>query len=148
MLKWELNCLRCGEKMAFLKNEKIQLGEAGTTLLGGIYSNITAGALEADIYVCPECGKLEFFRPGGKALFRQAREDKAPETGAFGLPLEKKIAVVKCAGCGAVHSAEDRVCPGCGTTQEPQIPQVECPGCGNLHDFDDPKCPFCRRGAE
>lgn len=144
MLKWELACLRCGAQMSFLKTEKLQLGEAGTTLIGGIYSNIVAGALEVDIYLCPDCGKVEFFRPGGKALFRQAQEENPEAPGAFGLPREKKISVVKCAGCGAMHSAEDAACPGCGTADEPQIPQLECPDCGNLHDFDDPKCPFCK----
>ena len=144
MLKWDLVCLRCGAQMSFLKTEKLQLGEAGTTLMGGIYSNIVAGALEVDIYLCPDCGKLEFFRPGGKALFARAQEEKAPQTGAFGLPPEKKISVVKCDACGAMHSAEDPACPGCGAADVPQIPQVECPNCRNLHDFDDPRCPYCK----
>ena len=57
-----LNCLRCGTGMQFIKHEKFQLGQTGWVL--GDLPNLFAGAMEIEIYVCPKCGKLEFFQPG------------------------------------------------------------------------------------
>ena len=59
----DLSCLRCGEKMAFIQREKIQLGQTGWIL--GDLPNLAAGAMEVDIYSCPGCGKIEFFQPSG-----------------------------------------------------------------------------------
>lgn len=59
----DLSCLRCGEKMAFIQREKIQLGQTGWIL--GDLPNLAAGAMEVDIYSCLGCGKIEFFQPSG-----------------------------------------------------------------------------------
>ena len=58
----QLNCLRCGAGMQFIRREKFQLGQTGWVL--GDLPNLFAGAMEIEIYVCPKCGKLEFFQPG------------------------------------------------------------------------------------
>ena len=58
----QLNCLRCGTGMQFIRREKFQLGQTGWVL--GDLPNLFAGAMEIEIYVCPKCGKLEFFQPG------------------------------------------------------------------------------------
>lgn len=55
----ELSCLRCGAQMQYMMRERLQLGKTGWIL--GDLPNLFAGALDADIYVCPDCSKLEFF---------------------------------------------------------------------------------------
>ena len=45
--------------MDYLGNEEIQLGHH--SFLFGDLSNLLSGSLNADIYVCPQCGKLELF---------------------------------------------------------------------------------------
>ncbi len=127
----ELRCLRCDRPMDFLMREKIQLGEASPWL--GQRSNVIAGALEADFYVCPGCGKLELFRPdGGKP--------EEPEEG----PAEELLSPLsaKCPDCEAIVGLYSVICPECGKTG-PFIPQIKCPTCGSLHDFDDLQCPYC-----
>ena len=51
----QLNCLRCGAGMQFIRREKFQLGQTGWVL--GDLPNLFAGAMEIEIYVCPKCGK-------------------------------------------------------------------------------------------
>ena len=50
----QLNCLRCGAGMRFIRREKFQLGQTGWVL--GDLPNLFAGAMEIEIYVCPKCG--------------------------------------------------------------------------------------------
>ncbi len=50
----KLQCLRCTASMGFIKSEKLQLGQTGWFL--GDLPNLLSGALEVDIYVCPQCG--------------------------------------------------------------------------------------------
>ena len=64
----QLNCLRCGTGMQFIRREKFQLGQTGWML--GDLPNLFAGAMEIEIYVCPKCGKLEFFQPGRRGKDR------------------------------------------------------------------------------
>lgn len=85
----ELNCLRCGNSMKYIKSEKIQLGQYGLFL--GDVSNYIAGALETDIYKCDECGKFEFFEAEG----------------------EEKIKQVECPNCGRTHDMDYPKCPFC-----------------------------------
>ena len=86
----EMNCLRCSEQMQFLKREKIQLGE--TTWFLGDARNLWAGALEVDIYVCTNCGKIEFFMPE---------------------PAEEALPQKKCPNCGKTHDFDYPKCPFC-----------------------------------
>ena len=128
----DLRCLRCDRPMHFLMRENIQLGKASPFL--GQRSNIIAGALEADLYVCPGCGKLELFRPGGSLPEEPEAEPEAQEP--------PSPTVTKCPDCGAICGLYSVICPTCGKTG-PFIPQIECPVCGSLHDFDDLRCPYC-----
>lgn len=112
----ELNCLRCGKELVFLKKEKIQLGQTGFVL--GDWPNLFAGSLESEIYYCPKCGKLEFYLPG----FPVEDYDE-PDMELDELPPDAEQNIV-------------------GVSME-GIPQVRCPACGHRHDFDYPRCPKC-----
>ncbi|MBC8536948.1 hypothetical protein [Feifania hominis] len=83
-------CLRCGGEMQSLGVEKLQLGQAG--LLTGVWANINAGALEAEILICEQCGKLEFYAV-----------DAPPG----------EIAQVECPRCHRLHDLDDPKCPFC-----------------------------------
>ena len=58
----QLNCLRCGTGMQFIRREKFQLGQTGWVL--GDLPNLFAGAMEIEIYVCPGCGAVLDFDYG------------------------------------------------------------------------------------
>ena len=88
-----LDCLRCGAKMKFVKRERIQLGETGVLL--GDLPNLFAGSLGADIYLCPECKKLEFY---------YADTDGEDEES-----LPKRV----CPECGHEHDFDYPKCPKC-----------------------------------
>ena len=49
-----LKCLRCETEMVLFKHEKIQLGEQS---FWHNWNHLIHGALDVDIYVCPQCGK-------------------------------------------------------------------------------------------
>ena len=89
----DLSCLRCGEKMAFIQREKIQLGQTGWIL--GDLPNLAAGAMEVDIYSCPGCGKIEFFQPAGAST----TDDELPQK--------------RCPGCGKMIDFDYPKCPFC-----------------------------------
>ena len=89
----QLNCLRCGTGMQFIRREKFQLGQTGWVL--GDLPNLFAGAMEIEIYVCPKCGKLEFFQPGSDKFAGTADEAKTgsgylPPDAPGGLPRMQK----------------------------------------------------------
>lgn len=112
-----VNCQGCGRSMAFLKLEKIQLGQTGAFL--GDWPNILAGALEVEIYCCPKCGKIELYRPEEYL----ASEPEEPAFDTDDLPPESEQRII-------------------GVSRE-GIPQIRCPACGATHDFDYPRCPKC-----
>ena len=111
----ELRCARCQREMSFIKQEKLQLGQTGMFL--GDWPNIWAGALEVEIYGCPNCGKLEFFMPGVE------EREPEPDMDIDELPPEGMQDIV---GVN-MHG----------------VPQIQCPNCGKRHDFDYPKCIYC-----
>ena len=128
-----MECLRCGKTMSFMKHEKIQLGQASAWL--GQRRNIIAGALDVDIYVCTGCGKLEFFRPGGGF-------DAAEDIVNTGIPEDEGLpAAVRCPDCGWIGDPRGvEVCPECGCSAL----QIRCLFCGRTRDFDIlPVCPYC-----
>lgn len=92
MPKRELKCLRCGEEMRYIKTEEIQLGKTGWFL--GDLPNLMAGAMELDIYSCPDCGKVEFFQTASEQY-------------------ENQIAQTKCPNCGRTHDIDYPKCPFC-----------------------------------
>ena len=111
-----LKCLRCGNDMLFLKQEKLQLGQTGLIL--GDWPNLIAGALDVEIYGCHKCGKLEFYMPG----FPEPEYDE-PAMEDEDLPPEADQGIVGVSMDG--------------------VPQVRCPSCSRTHDFDYPSCPYC-----
>lgn len=84
------DCLHCGVKLSFVGRRKIQLGQTGWIL--GDIPNLIAGAMELDIYSCPDCGKVEFYQ--------------AENTG-------DSIPQVKCPNCGKMHDMDYPRCPFC-----------------------------------
>lgn len=89
----EMLCSRCETPMQFLAREQIQLGKTGWIL--GDLPNLFAGALHAEIFICPNCRKLEFY---------------AAEV--IGEELPKK----NCPVCGTVHDFDYPQCPKCKHT--------------------------------
>lgn len=87
----KITCLRCGQEMDHMGTEKLQLGQTGW-LLGDV-PNLLAGALEVDIFCCPECRKLEFF-------LADAGEEELPQK--------------RCPSCGREHDFDYPRCPFCG----------------------------------
>ena len=57
----ELNCLRCDTSMLFSGNFKFHEG-ARSGVLGAI-GEMFVNRESFDLYLCPKCGKVEFFTP-------------------------------------------------------------------------------------
>ena len=89
-----IKCLRCDTEMEFVSRESIQLGQSGF-LLGNL-PNMLAGALDAEIYVCPKCRRLEFFAADAEARMENGE-------------LPQKT----CPECGEVHDFDYPKCPNC-----------------------------------
>ncbi len=85
-------CIRCGGAMQSMGSMEFQRGGYG--LLLGSLKHLVSGTLQAEVYVCARCGKLELYLP----------EEAQPDT----------IAQVSCPHCGARHDLDDAVCPHCG----------------------------------
>ena len=111
-------CLRCDGRMQFGLQQKFQLGQAGLIL--GAWPNLLAGALELEVWFCPDCGKVEFFVPGSSD-----RTEEAPQRGEFDF-------------------VSSMVNEGIDAVSADGMPQRKCPTCGKEHDFDYPRCPYCK----
>ena len=85
-----LDCLRCHVPLEFIRTEQLQLGQTGWLL--GDLPNLLHGAMEVDIYACPNCGKLEFYQAA-------AEQHELPQ--------------VKCPRCGKLHDFDYPKCPFC-----------------------------------
>ena len=131
-----LKCLRCESEMYLLEHEGFLLGDKHFLARGGY---MFTGRLEADIFVCPQCGKIELFST--KSISDFSDEDQNKDTDLNSAESDEIVAK-KCGVCGSIASVYSNTCAVCGET-EMFIPQVKCPCCGRLHDFDDPKCPGC-----
>jgi len=94
----KLSCLRCQTEMHFAGEQKLQLGKTGWIL--GDLPNLLAGALEVELYVCPKCGKLEFFALGKEQDLNRYRNAEVPEK--------------ECPGCGLLIDFDYPSCPCCG----------------------------------
>ena len=57
----ELNCLRCYTPMAFFGNS--QFHEGFPTGVFGAIGELFINRRSFDLFICPECGKIEFFSP-------------------------------------------------------------------------------------
>lgn len=89
-METKIVCLRCGREMNHIGRKKLQLGQTGWIL--GDLPNLLAGAMEVDIYSCPQCRKLEFF---------------LANAGEEGLPQKQ------CPNCGKRHDFDYPKCPFC-----------------------------------
>lgn len=87
----DINCLRCGTRMKFVGNEKLQLGQTGWIM--GDLPNLLVGAMGVSVYVCTDCGKIEFY---------QAQEES-----------KDGISQIKCPVCGQKHDMDYPKCPFC-----------------------------------
>lgn len=87
----EMDCLRCDGQMQFIKTEKLQLGKAGWIV--GDWPHLIHGALDVEIWCCPDCGRLEFFRA------EEAAEEEMPQK--------------RCPACGNLHDVDWPKCPFC-----------------------------------
>lgn len=109
----QLDCLRCGTPMVFLKREDIQLGRY--TYFGGDMGNLLAGSLPVTMYVCPDCGHLELFTNQRPEPGTSESDGPAP-----GIPYYEPGtgAEIKCPRCGRLHPEDDDFCPLCGLPRE------------------------------
>ena len=107
----QLDCLRCGTPMVFLRREDIQLGRY--TYFGGDMGNLLAGSLPVTMYVCPDCGHLELFtnqrpEPGasesdgpapGIPLLRAPARGRRSNAPAAGGCTRRTMTSAPCAAC-------------------------------------------------
>lgn len=87
-----LLCLRCNAFMQYVKTETLQLGQTGWLL--GDLPNLLAGGLDVDIYICPQCHKIEFFQHQQTST-------------------HSEIAQKQCPRCGHMHDIDYPKCPYC-----------------------------------
>lgn len=57
----EINCLRCGVKMRYSGEHKFHEGTR-TGVFGNLFELFT-NREKFELYICPRCGKVEFFTP-------------------------------------------------------------------------------------
>ena len=88
----KIDCLRCSKKMHYVGTEKIQFGQ--TSWLLGDIPNLLAGAMEVDVYCCPDCRKVEFFL---------AEEEE----------IDEELPQKQCPECGKMHDFDYPKCPFC-----------------------------------
>ncbi|MBQ4600371.1 MAG: hypothetical protein IJB17_01915 [Oscillospiraceae bacterium] len=84
--------------MDCLGRDKLQMGEAGFFL--GDLPHLFKGAIELEMYACPQCGKMEFYRP----VFTKGELD-----GYSHHDLPQK----QCPKCGETHDFDYPKCPYC-----------------------------------
>lgn len=96
----DLKCLRCGGMMKYIKSQKLQLGEAGWIL--GDLSNLLSGALKVDIYICNQCGKIEFFQTESESDSEDVPQKECPCCGKF-----HDFDCPKCPFCNYDYYAEE-----------------------------------------
>lgn len=89
-------CKSCGyDGMYCLGGQQVQLAPTGFKL--GQLSTPAVGSLDVEIWECPVCGKIDFYRKGSSDM----REEGA-------------VPQVICLKCGTRHDLDDPTCPGCG----------------------------------
>ena len=91
------HCAACGIELEFLKREHIQLGKTGFLL--GDWPNLLAGALDAEIWVCPAAGTDPDIRAGrgdlGLSRLREAGLLPGPAGGGDGHVRHRQSEVLR-----------------------------------------------------
>ena len=126
MNEHELKCLRCGVDMAFQRRASLREVDGDWF--------VAEFRLDVDLYVCPKCGKLEFFKPGIRG------GGGTDSTGYYRPGIGPDV---KCSLCGKEHPSDDPYCPLCGTpTPKPR----KCEWCGAELAGSEERCPQCGAG--
>ncbi len=100
-----LKCLRCGADMEFLKRQHFQLGvQEFSFFRSDHWDHLEAGGLLCEIYVCPQCRKLELY------LAEDGAEPYDPKTASV---ETNPFRSVSCPECGRSHHADLTECPFC-----------------------------------
>lgn len=85
-------CANCKVDLQNCGVQKLQMGQSG--ILFPNLGNIVAGALEVQVMLCPQCGKIEFFSPHARGNSSQSGTKRCPK-------------------CGDVHDASRAKCTRC-----------------------------------
>ena len=102
-------CLRCGGEMQCRGAEKILLGETG--FFSGTWSSLMAGAMEVQVFVCSQCGKMEFYANDGSPCMEEPTEEIFD---AEQMPVNEEGTPQKfCPNCGQMQDFDYPVCPFC-----------------------------------
>ena len=86
-----LSCLRCGQTMHRIENQKLLLVPSDMLLVTRP-KQLLDSAAEVDVYSCPDCGKIEFF-------LADDHEEGLPQR--------------RCPKCGKQHDFDYPRCPFC-----------------------------------
>ena len=136
MERHHLVCPHCGEPMELWKEDQ-------HLALGGLLGGVSFDRIDADVYSCPGCGNLSFFRSGFVPRRRKhvpvEPEPMGVDTASFYVPGTGEM--VKCPVCGKEHPCDDAFCPLCGTRRD-----QPCPWCGKWFPAGQSVCPHCGRG--
>lgn len=126
-------CPNCGEVLTCWRREHYLDLQEGQIL------NIP-NKIPVDVYSCPGCGKLEFFRAGfspkEKEHIPAEPEPDSVDTTGYYVPGIRENA--KCPACGKEHPADDLFCPLCGTRRD-----QPCAWCGRRFPAAEDRCPRC-----
>lgn len=124
-----------------------QCGTALTVWMKKVYLDLQEGQIfnvpnriPVEVYNCPDCGRLEFFRanfsPKEKKHVPVEPEPDSVDTSGYYVPGLGTD--VKCPVCGKEHPADDLFCPLCGTRRD-----RPCAWCGRRFPAAEEVCPYC-----
>ena len=127
-------CPQCGEQMELWReNKRLDL------------SVIAPDWVRVDVYSCPGCGHLAFFRSGfvprPKKHVPVEPEPTGVDTTSFYVPGVGEM--VKCPVCGKEHPRDDAFCPLCGTRRD-----QPCPWWGRGSPAEEEAPPHCGGGRK
>lgn len=87
--------------MVYAGQETLQFGKLSMILN---IPHFSGNKREVEIYICPDCGKMEFYRPEPLELEAAAQEAEIPQC--------------RCPSCGREHDFDYPKCPYCGYRTE------------------------------
>ncbi|GEM_PF-1452499 len=104
MSKPQIECSNCGSVMESTGKQAIRMGDvdAASGLVTVMVLPDIGSPVQFDTYVCPRCGKVEFFADG-----TTRKQLKGEYWGDH---------LVRCPGCGKGYVKDCERCPYCGAT--------------------------------